>query len=69
MSSFVVIKLCVKIKFAGKSEYEFTINYNIVQKAMRILKIDKVIPSEALMKVCTENSACTRRCFGRRASR
>jgi len=39
-----------QIKFDGKSEYEYTINYNIVQKAMKILKIDKVIPSEALMK-------------------
>lgn len=46
-------KKCVslkQIKFDGKSEYEFTINYNIVQKAMKLLKIDKVIPSEALMK-------------------
>jgi len=39
-----------QIKFDGKSEYEYTINYNLVQKAMKLLKIDKVIPSEALMK-------------------
>merc|ERR1711934_120561 len=39
-----------QIKFEAKSEYEYTINYNIVQKAMKKLNIDKVIPCEALMK-------------------
>merc|ERR1711965_633920 len=46
-------KKCVKfdqIKFQAKSEYEYTINYNVVQNAMKKLKIDKVIPAEALMK-------------------
>merc|ERR1712216_587733 len=39
-----------QVKFTGKSEYEYTINYNIVQKAMKNLNIEKIIPSEALMK-------------------
>lgn len=39
-----------QIKFEGKSEYEYTINYGIVHKAMKALNIEKVIPSEALMK-------------------
>jgi len=39
-----------QVKFLGKSEYEYTINYNILQKAMKILHIDKIIPTEALMK-------------------
>lgn len=39
-----------QIKFEGKSEYEYTMNYNLVQKAMKTMGIDKVIPSEALMK-------------------
>jgi len=38
------------IKWGAKSEYEYTMNYNIVQKAMAALKINKIIPSEALMK-------------------
>jgi RP/EB family microtubule-associated protein len=46
-------KKCVslkQVKFQGKSEYEYTINYGIVHKAMKTLNIEKVIPSEALMK-------------------
>jgi len=39
-----------QVKFQAKSEYEYTINYNIVQKAMKNLHIDKIIPCEALMK-------------------
>merc|ERR1711907_771809 len=34
-----------QIKFEGKSEYEYTQNYNLMQKAMKNLGIDKVIPS------------------------
>merc|ERR1711871_310233 len=44
---------CVKvkdIKWGAKSDYGYTINYNLVQKAMKNLHIDKMIPAEALMK-------------------
>merc|ERR1712146_95085 len=35
-----------QIKFQGKSEYEYTINYNIVQKAMKKLhQPKKLLPS------------------------
>ena len=40
----------LQIKWGAKSEYEYTLNYSLVQKAMKKLKIDKVIPAEALMK-------------------
>lgn len=39
-----------QIKWGAKSEYEYTINYNIVQKAMQKIHINKLIPVEALMK-------------------
>jgi len=39
-----------QVKFMAKSEYEYTLNYNIVQKAMKKLDINKIIPCEALMK-------------------
>jgi RP/EB family microtubule-associated protein len=39
-----------QVKWAAKSEYEYTINYNLVQKAMKGLHIGKAIPAEALMK-------------------
>ena len=39
-----------QIKWEAKSEYDYTINFNLVQKALKILKVDKAIPAEALMK-------------------
>ena len=39
-----------QIKWEAKSEYDYTINFNLVQKALKNLKVDKAIPAEALMK-------------------
>jgi len=39
-----------QIRWEAKSEYDYTINFNLVQKALKKLKVDKVIPAEALMK-------------------
>eukprot|EP00658_Telonema_sp_P-2_P016418 TRINITY_DN1636_c0_g1_i1.p1 TRINITY_DN1636_c0_g1~~TRINITY_DN1636_c0_g1_i1.p1 ORF type:complete len:306 (-),score=107.35 TRINITY_DN1636_c0_g1_i1:441-1358(-) len=38
------------VKFDGRDEYSYNINYNLLQKAFKHLQIDKVIRPDALMR-------------------